>query len=365
MKILITIHSLMYNRGSEAVLRSITMICRYWRPDSYITIATGEEGEILKDVLDADCVVPRYDSAGNIEPLLRVAKEADVVLVTGADNYDGPCGNPSMENINKLLFNVISGKVILYDCSLHEKHFIESTQKDLMRFSYITARETLTYKLFLDNFNHDKVKYYPDPAFIMPMEKSLLPVGFEPGNMIGINISNLILTGRYGADKEQIMLSYQNLIKFILEQTDYKIILVQHIVNNGFDLEALSKLYKTYEKEKRVLLMKTELLNSMQIKYIISKLNFLVTARTHASIAAYSTCVPTLVVSYSIKSIGIAKDLFDDYKRFVLPLHEITDGTELQNKFEYILNHGNEIRRYLQKVIPQYKMQALRFGEIL
>ena len=50
--------------------------------------------------------------------------------------------------------------------------------------------------------------------------------------------------------------------------------------------------------------------NCMQLKYDISKCRFFVGARTHATIAAYSTCVPTLVVGYSVKSRGIARDLF-------------------------------------------------------
>lgn len=365
MNILITNHSIMYNRGSEAVIRSITQICRYWRPDSFITVSTGEESEILKDILDADSVVPRYDSLGGIRPLLKAAAKADVVLVTGADNYDSPSGNPVQEEINSRIMCETSGRTVLYDCSLNRNNFREETRKDFMRFSCITARESITYQLLSEKFPTDKLKMYPDPAFIMPMEKCPLPVGFEHGKMIGINISNLILSGKYGADREQILQSYHNLIHFILEQTDYKIILVQHIINNGFDLEAQEKLYADYKKESRVLLIKMELLNAMQVKYLISKLDFLITARTHAAIAAYSTCVPTLAVSYSIKSIGIARDIFGESDPCVLPLYEMKNGTELRNKFEYMLKQESEIRRHLQKVIPKYKMRSLQFGEIL
>ncbi|MFR4670990.1 MAG: hypothetical protein ACLT69_14285 [Intestinibacter bartlettii] len=43
-------------------------------------------------------------------------------------------------------------------------------------------------------------------------------------------------------------------------------------------------------------------------------------ARTHATIAAYSTCVPTLVIGYSVKAKGIAKDIFGTYENYVLPV---------------------------------------------
>lgn len=365
MNILITNHSIMYNRGSEAVIRSITRICRFWRPDSFITVSTGEEGEILKDVADADQTVPRYDSAGRIDPLLSAAKQADIVLVTGADNYDSLYGNPAMEEVNRKLSDETKAKMILYDCSLHENNFVENTFRDFTRFSYVTARESITYEMLLKRFPLDKIGLYPDPAFVMPVEKCNMPSGFAEGQMVGINISNLILTGRFGADRETILDSYHRLMDFILKKTKYKIILIQHIVNNGYDLDALEKIYSWYKEDDRVILMKTELLNAMQIKYVISKLRILVTARTHASIAAYSTCVPTLVVSYSVKSMGIAKDLFEDINPFVLPLCEMEDKDELRRKFEFIMEHDSEIRKYLHRIIPKYKLQALKFGEIL
>ena len=55
--------------------------------------------------------------------------------------------------------------------------------------------------------------------------------------------------------------------------------------------------------------------------------------RTHSTIAAYSTCVPTLVVGYSIKSRGIAKDLFGDYKDLVIPIEDLENGVDLVEKF--------------------------------
>lgn len=41
--------------------------------------------------------------------------------------------------------------------------------------------------------------------------------------------------------------------------------------------------------------------NCEQLKYIISRCRFFVGARTHATIAAYSSEIPTLVLGYSIK----------------------------------------------------------------
>ena len=62
-----------------------------------------------------------------------------------------------------------------------------------------------------------------------------------------------------------------------------------------------------------------------ELKGCISRCRFLVAARTHASIAAYSTGVPTLVAGYSVKARGIARDLFGTEDGHVLPVQAMDD----------------------------------------
>ena len=77
-------------------------------------------------------------------------------------------------------------------------------------------------------------------------------------------------------------------------------------------------------------------------------------ARTHATIAAYSTCVPTLVLGYSVKSIGIAKDLFGTDRGYVLPVQQIERPGELVEAFWWMMENENPIQEQLKKVIPSY-----------
>ena len=76
-------------------------------------------------------------------------------------------------------------------------------------------------------------------------------------------------------------------------------------------------LYHYYEEFKdtgRVILSYRIILTAPQYKGYIARMRFFIGARTHATIAAYSNCVPTLVLGYSVKSKGIAKDLFGEEK---------------------------------------------------
>jgi polysaccharide pyruvyl transferase WcaK-like protein len=96
----------------------------------------------------------------------------------------------------------------------------------------------------------------------------------------------------------------------------------------------------------------------MQLKGFISRCRFFIGARTHATIAAYSTCVPTLVMGYSTKSRGIATDLFGTDDHYVLPVQELTAPEALTDAFRWIMEREQEIRSRLEAVMPEYITRA-------
>lgn len=98
--------------------------------------------------------------------------------------------------------------------------------------------------------------------------------------------------------------------------------------------------------------------NCRQLKYIISQCRFFVGARTHATIAAYSTYVPTLVVGYSTKSIGIARDLFGTDENYVIPVQKLQNENDLKRRFLWMLEHEKEEQNMLINAIPEYKKTA-------
>ena len=73
-----------------------------------------------------------------------------------------------------------------------------------------------------------------------------------------------------------------------------------------------------------------------------------------ATIAAYSTGVPTLVLGYSIKSVGIARDLFGSEENYVLSYKDIKEKTDLLNHYIWILEHENTIKETLIKKTKEY-----------
>jgi KaiC/GvpD/RAD55 family RecA-like ATPase len=103
--------------------------------------------------------------------------------------------------------------------------------------------------------------------------------------------------------------------------------------------------------------------NAVDIKGYIAKCRFFVAARTHASIAAYSNCIPTLVVGYSVKSTGIAKDLFGTDEGYVIPVQNLTDREALVKAFKGIMENEDSIRAGLTEIMPGYIEQARAVGK--
>ena len=147
-----------------------------------------------------------------------------------------------------------------------------------------------------------KIIFAKDPAFSMPTTKVELNEWYEKNKYFMIlNVSPLTIKNEIGYK------AVVDLLKHVLKNTKYSICLLPHVTTEDCnDLDILNELKREFSNNKRVYLEENEY-DCRELKYIISKSKLVVAARTHASIAAYSTCVPTLVIGYSVKAKGIAK----------------------------------------------------------
>jgi len=105
--------------------------------------------------------------------------------------------------------------------------------------------------------------------------------------------------------------------------------------------------------------------NCMELKGFISHCRMFIGARTHATIAAYSTCVPTLAVGYSVKAKGIAKDIFGTYENYVILVQSLQYEDDLIKAYQWFCDHENEIRTHLHNFMPSYIEKAWQAGEVI
>lgn len=285
-------------------------------------------------------------------PVLK--SNAQFVLSIGGDNYcyglpkDLICVNRELIKRGK--------KLILWGCSIDPKVLSDKdTLNDLKNHSLIVARESLTYDA-LKNAGLTNIILCADPAFQLEVRPVELPEWFIPGKTIGINVSPMVL--RYQNDQVSVLDNYFSLVDYIIDNTDYQIAFIPHVTgvmnDDNETIDILMDKYRGTERVGRIEVSSCEIL-----KGYISKCRFFIGARTHATIAAYSTCVPTIVVGYSIKALGIAKDIFGTTANYVVSAQNFTSRQDLKNAFIWLSENEESVREHLQNFIPEYKKTAL------
>lgn len=291
---------------------------------------------------------------------LKQINKGDIAISIGGDNY---CYGYYLwlkvlnEEINKR-----GGKTVLWGCSIEPDSLDDELVEELNRYSLITARESITYNALLDVKLKPPVIFCPDAAFTLPVSNMPLPNRFIENRTIGINISPVI------EKNEKIpgitLRCYEKLISYILNCTDFNIAFIPHVVAEGNDdRELLSYLYNKYNTYNRVLQIKD--CNCQELKGFISRCAIFIGARTHATIAAYSSYVPTLVIGYSVKARGIAQDLFGTWENYVKPVQELYNEDDLIESFLWIEKRKERIKEDLKSKMANYIEPLNYIGEVI
>lgn len=364
------------NHGCEAIVRATAKLL----PEHALTLISSNPDEDNQYHVSALCRVVR-DWEENLErfspdflaayaklklkkdfiPLEKLhykkafsmIQKGDYAFSIGGDNY-------CYADVYKyVMFHEMAksrgAKTVLWGCSVEPK-LLEQPHiaADLTRYDYITARETISYEA-LRKINPNTI-LVSDPAFSLDKTEMPLPKEFISGNTVGINLSPMVI------GKETVpgmaYLNYVALIEHILENTDMNVALIPHVVwKDGDDRKVMQPLYDQFAATGRICMIDDH--NCEELKGYISRCRFFVGARTHATIAAYSTCVPTLVVGYSVKARGIARDLFGTEEGYVLPVQDLRKKNDLLTAFERIRAAELSIKMHLSETMPQYREKAL------
>ena len=360
------------NHGCEAIVRSTKKIIgadiELWskNPEYDSCYCIDREITIKHDkYLQPDKLMNLYNKVisklfKTDEPFIKQEKKFfldninrnDICLSIGGDLY---CYK-GLEKLYYLDKNIKSqkAKLILWGCSIEPKLLNDTVKRNISLFDLIVARESISYNI-LKKLNQNTF-LYPDPAFQLDIERtSKINSSFEE-NMVGINVSPLIFN--YEKSSGITKKTYGRLVEYILNETDMKIVLIPHVVYDfSDDRKPLKELYEKYRSTNRIIMIDD--CNCCELKWYISKCRFIITARTHVSIASYSTCVPTLVVGYSTKSKGIAKDIFGTYENYVLPVQNLKNENALVGNFKWLMQNEEIIKKHLNSIMPEYAARVL------
>ncbi|MDY6367693.1 MAG: polysaccharide pyruvyl transferase family protein [Clostridia bacterium] len=375
-------HSGSYNHGCEAIVRSTRKILgednRFYLfskiPREDIEFNLNKDFKIIEDkeykkVPDKSFLGIYYRLLSKFNKNLsfddrewiynnkQLLIKDSVALSVGGDNY---CYNGIINELRPKTFSLKHNNIpsVLWGCSIGKEYLSKGVINDLKSYSLITARESLTIENLYNVGIKDNVIPCSDPAFTLDLQSTDFKKDiFDSGNVIGLNVSDFMKF--YEPYKGATIKNFLTLIKHLLKTTDAYIALIPHVnkdADSNDDYRISCEVAKQIGSERVVVAEKT--LNCMQLKYLISKCKQFVGCRTHSTIAAYSTCVPTLVVGYSVKSKGIAKDIFGDYNGYVVDGKSFTSDDDLKNAYIAFSEMENDIKKRLVSFMPEYIKRA-------
>lgn len=282
----------------------------------------------------------------------------DIFISTGGDNYCYGDSIAPAAALNRALKR-LKKRTVLWGCSVGREDLTAEKEADLAAYDLITARESITFDLLREVCPQSNIFLHADPAFTLGSETLPLPDGFVEGETVGINISPMIL-GEGTDDNDIRFAAVRRMVEYILDQTGRTIALIPHVFHPRVsDLAPLKKLMDIYSPTGRVLLIGADRApGARQLKGYIARCGLFVGARTHATIAAYSSCVPTLVLGYSVKSTGIARDIFGSEEGLVVQMGGLKDENILAEHFAALLDHRDAYRQTLSEKMPLYTQSA-------
>lgn len=403
----LTGHHTFSNRGCEAIVRSTVGLLREQFGEIEVLVPSSDIAKDYAQWPEVESLgvqfVPAYlpsinrywvhlqqlslpflKRAGWPFPLPRWLRKTlasvDCVLSVGGDNYFFDYLLPSLLMGLDSCTMDLGKPVVLWGASVgpfeREPHFLLLIRKHLGRMAFIAARESVTVEYLTKLGLGEKVIHVADPAFALaPEPVDLAPFWpQDPGEgILGLNVSPLLLRYRpAGEPAGRLLDEIAGFVRYAVVERGLGVLLVPHVVphdgaakNNDATFMA-QLLPRLSDLGNRVQLM-DEQLNAAQIKHVIAQLRFFIGARTHSTIAALSSGVPTISIAYSVKAKGISHDLFG-HNQYVLDALNISQTT-LTKKLALLLE-GESILRSLLKdkgpsMIERTRLAPCKLVEVL
>jgi len=386
------------NRGCEAIIRGTVKILRSnFQDPSFLSISFYPETDfelpsinekddvITYKKLNADQyfrkesffqrIISMFDKPKNqsllCEEILPHIDDARAVLSVGGDNYSLDYGLP--RKYTDLDDAVLDKKrpLILWGASVgpfdrlpkYEQYMIHH----LRTVTAIFARESVTVDYLSKIGITENVYQVADPAFLMdPVEPrdENKKLTLKPG-AIGLNMSPLMARYVTGGDLPDWERIAANIIRSIAKKTRRPLYLIPHVTIPGSnDFTFLEKVWNLMDDQiKSEITLIPPCYNAAETKWIISNMSLFAGARTHSTIAALSSHIPTLSFAYSIKAKGINRDIFG-HEEYCLDPVQLTPEI-VTFRIESMLGNSDEVKNELTQKIPFIQESAMNAGKYL
>ncbi len=195
----------------------------------------------------------------------------------------------------------------------------------------VYSRDIKSIEYLQENGADREIKEYCDLAFMLDYDSTKYP---QNGNKkkLGLNVSGLLWRGGFNGNNQfGLKINYREYTKRLIqkfsESNEWEVHLIPHVIdlrNNAHDDDCfvITELHKEFPNT----IVAPFFLNPIDAKSYISNMDCFIGARMHATIAAFSSGVPVIPVSYSRKFEGV-------YERLDYPY--VIDGKINDTKIAY------------------------------
>ncbi|MHB0912206.1 MAG: polysaccharide pyruvyl transferase family protein [Armatimonadota bacterium] len=385
------------NRGCEAIVRGTVDILSRHMPDATFTLGSLANPNVLLDAKRENDTrvehkpairrsLPRNTPLWWLYKVLlrpfpaasyhylypteyRLAQKSNVVLQIGGDNYTLDYGSPVWRIHMDTVLSRSGAPLVLWGASIGPFSTDPQTEElmaaHLRLFRLICARETETLSYLQSIGVSDNVKLVADPAFhLRPQQPSLSSelMSLLDQQPMGLNLSPLV--GEYRSDASEWRRTSEQCIRALVDSGIGPVLLIPHVTETkSNDYDFMVQLMKDLQYEQGRLDILPGTLTAAEYKWVISKLRVFIGARTHSTIAAISSCVPTISIGYSLKSVGINKDIFG-HLQWLIPIGDLTP-TSLVDRVQDLIQHASDVRGHLHGVLPEFQSRADMAGHYI
>ena len=327
---------------------------------------------------------------GALGHLQSSISECGAALAIGGDNYSLDYGYPErFVQFDRLVLG--QRKPLVYWCSSvgpfsADQKYEQRMKAHFGRVTAILARESGTVGYLRSLGITDNVHLVADPGFVMQaVRPDAASFVLDQNDFIGINFSTTVGRLLLQDHRESDPTQYAKVLRFLDQSAEYEqvcrryaeitialinrygenIVFVPHVTGGPHcDYEFMNRiaeLVESYGYPQPV--VAPNHLTAPEYKWIISQARLFIGARTHSTIAAFSSGVPTISLAYSLKARGLTQDMYGT-DSFCLPGKDAAPESILR-LVEKLLEEEKFYREKVQQQSEVMVQRAWMAGEIL
>lgn len=305
-------------------------------------------------------LVGKYDN-------FKALNDCDYIVVCGGGFLGGKKLDSLMHVFQMYINTKFNKNTYVMGTSIEpmkNKMVMHFTNNVLKKMTHIFAREVITYNYLKQIVSKDKITLIPDMAFMLEdkRKKSIYidDLKQKSDKIYGITVRNWNFPNYNNPTK--LMKNYINVLANFMDKEIEKnksafVFIPQVIVEYGDDTEVAIKIKnKIKEKNRNKFLILHDDISPVEIKSLISNLDFFIGTRMHSNIFATSMEIPTIAIAYEKKTNGIMHTVgLEDY---VIEMNEITEN-KLEELVEKQRRNSTNIRRNLKDKIIKLREEIM------